>query len=137
MTLEAKLAGLVSDLAILEDPQERLAHVVHVARPLPALPPELRTDARRVAGCVSAVWLAGELREGRCHFRCAADSPLVRGLMATLCDFFSGFPPADVAASELDPLEALGLLRNLTPTRRNGLESARLAIRTFAREAAA
>jgi cysteine desulfuration protein SufE len=137
MTAEGKLQGLVSSLALVEDPQERLAHVVDSARQFPPLPPELRTEANRVPGCVSVVWLAGEVREGCCQFRCAADSPLVRGLMATLCDFFSGLTPAEVAACELDPLETLGLLRHLSPTRRNGLESARRAIRSLARQATA
>lgn len=137
MTAEDKLQALVSSLALVEDPQERLAHVVDSARRSPPLPTESRTEANRVPGCVSVVWLAGEVREGRCQFRCAADSPLVRALMSTLCDFFSGLTPAEVAACELDPLEALGLLRNLSPTRRNGLASARRAIQAIARQAAA
>jgi cysteine desulfuration protein SufE len=132
LTLPEKLRRLVEDHAIIEDPQERLAHVVDRARKIPPLPAGERTDANRVRGCVSIVWLVGEVREGRCVFRFDADSPIVRGLLALLCDFFNGFSPADVAASRIDPLEALGLLTNLSPTRRNGLAAALKTIRTFA-----
>jgi cysteine desulfuration protein SufE len=132
VTLDEKLRHMVEDLAIIDDPQERLAHVVDRAKRIPPLPAAERVDVHRVRGCVSIVWLVGEVRDGRCVFRFDADSPIVRGLLALLCEFFSGFSPADVAASNLDPLEALGLLANLSPTRRNGLAAALRAIRAFA-----
>lgn len=137
MPLNEKLAQLVADFEVIPDPQERLAAVVDRARRQPPLPENQRTDAHRVRGCVSVVWLAGELRDGRCHFRCAADSPVVRGLLALLCDFYGDTAPAEIAASDLDPLAALGVVANLSPTRRNGLASARAAIRDFARAHAA
>lgn len=131
--LTRKLQQLVEDLAVLDDPQERLALVVDRARRVPPLPASDRTDANRVRGCVSVVWLVGELRDGACHFRGDAESPLVRGLIVLLCEFFSGFPPQVIAPSDADPLESLGLTRNLSPTRRNGLNATRAAIRAFAR----
>ena len=133
MPLSRKLEQLVADLAVLDDPQERLALVVERARRVPPLAATERTAANRVRGCVSVVWLVGELREGICYFRADAESPVVRALVVLLCDFFSGFAPGPVAATDADPLEALGLSRNLSPTRRNGLNAARAAIRAFAR----
>lgn len=119
-------------MEVVDDPQERLSILVDRARHLPVLPPEERTDAHRVPGCVSIVWLVGEYRDGCCYFRCDAESPMVRGLVAFLCEFFSGVSPQAILAADPDPLEALGLARNLSPTRRNGLNSARAAIRAFA-----
>ncbi len=132
MSLAEKLQREVDDLAVLDDPQERLSLLVDRARRRAPLPPEDRTEANRVRGCVSVVWLTGEVRDGRCHFRSDADSPIVRGLVAFLCDFFSDATAAEIAASELDPLEALEVIRNLSPTRRNGLAAARRTIREFA-----
>lgn len=132
MTLAEKLSTLVDDLAIIDDPQERLGAVVDRAKKLPPLADSERTEANRVRGCVSLVHLVGEVRDGRCYFRCEADGPLVRGLVALLCTFFSGATPAEIATFEPDPLEALDLAKNLSPTRRNGLASARATIRAFA-----
>jgi cysteine desulfuration protein SufE len=132
--LTQKLQQLVEDLAVLDDPQERLGLVVDRAKKIPPLPPAERTDANRVHACISVVWLIGEVRDGRCYFRSDAESPVVRGLVALLCEFFSGFPPAILAASEVDPLDALGLTQNLSPTRRNGLSATRATIRAFAQE---
>lgn len=136
MTLDRKLALLAAEFEPFEDPQERLAFAVDRARRVPALAPGEKVDANRVRGCVSVVWLAGELCEGRCRFRFEADSPIVRALLALLCDFFGDAAPADVASCEIDPLAALGLARHLSPTRRNGLESARARIRELARQMA-
>ena len=132
MTLAEKLQALADDLALIDDPQERLGAVVDRAKKLPPLADTERTDAHRVRGCISLVHLVGEVRDRRCYFRCEADGPLVRGLVALLCTFYSGATPADIATFDPDPLESLDLAKNLSPTRRNGLASARATIRAFA-----
>ncbi len=132
MPLSAPQQQLIDDYAIIEDPQERLAAVVDHVRSHAPLPETERTEARRVRGCISQVWLVGELRDGRCYFRADSDSPLVRGLVTLLCEFFSGAKPAEILASNADPLALLDLARNLSPTRQNGLASAHTAIRAFA-----
>lgn len=132
MTIADKQRQLIADYSIIDDPQERLAAIVDRARKIPSLPDNERTEANRVKGCVSLAWVVGELREGRCHFRSDADSPLVRGLLVLLCDFYSGATPADVLATEPALLEQLGLDRNLSPTRLNGLKSATAYIRAYA-----
>lgn len=135
MFLADQLQRVISDFSPLDDPQERLGAVVDRARKNPPLPAAERVDANRVLGCVSVVWIVGGVRDGRCFFRSDAESPVVRGLVAFLCDFFSGAPVAEVAASEIEPLDALDLTRNLSPTRRNGLAAARKAIRSLAQAA--
>ncbi len=137
MTLPEKQRQLIEDYAIIPDPQERLAAVVDRARRRPSLPEAERTEANRVRGCVSQAWVIGERRDGRCFFRSDADSPLVRGLLALLCDFYSGATPAEVTATEPALLEELGLARNLSPTRLNGLRSVRVKIREYAAAPAA
>ena len=123
---------MIDDLALIEDAQERLGAVVDRVRARPPLSEAERTEANRVKGCISLAWVAAELREGRCYFRSDADSPLVRGLLALLCDCYSGATPAEVAATEPVLLEQLGLAKNLSPTRLNGLRSVRAKIRDFA-----
>jgi cysteine desulfuration protein SufE len=132
VTLAEKQAQMIEDLAIIDDPQERLSLVVDRARKRPPLPEAERTEAHRVKGCISQAWLVGERRDGRCYFRCDADSPLVRGLVVLLCDLYSDATPAEIVATEPVLIEELGLARNLSPTRLNGLRSVRAAIRDFA-----
>jgi cysteine desulfuration protein SufE len=132
VSLATKQQQMIDDLAVIDDPQERLALVVDRARNRPHLAEAERNEGNRVKGCVSLAWVAAELRDGRCFFRCDADSPLVRGLIALLCDLYSDATPADVFATEPVLFEQLNLARNLSPTRLNGLGSVRAKIRDFA-----
>lgn len=116
----------------LEDPQERLAAAVDRARRATRLTPEERSLANRVPGCSSTVWMISGFREGRCYFRTDAESPVVRGLVGLLADFYSDARPAEIVASEIDLLETLNLSRMLTPTRGHGLAAVRQAMRAFA-----
>lgn len=132
VTLAEKQQQMIDDLLLIEDAQERLAAVVDRAKRRPPLPEAERNEANRVKGCISAAWVVGEMRDGRCHFRSDTDSPLVRGLVTLLCDFYSDATPTDVAATEPELFEKTGLARSLSPTRLNGLRSVRAQIRNFA-----
>ena len=132
MTFAAKQAQMIEDLLLIEDGQERLAAVVDRARFRPSLAASERTEPNRVKGCISATWMTSEVRDGVCQFRGDADSPLVRGFVILLCDLYSGLPPGEVAAGEPELLEKTALVRNLSPTRLNGLRSVRAKIRDFA-----
>ncbi len=136
MTLVEKQQQLIGDYSLIEDSQERLGAIVDRARRLPPLPENERTDANRVKGCISQAWVSAQLVDGRCQFRTDADSPLVRGLLTLMTDLYNGATPAEVAALEPVLIEALGLDKNLSPTRLNGLRSVRAKIRDFALSAA-
>jgi len=132
VTLAEKQQQFIADYVIIEDAQERLAAIVDRARRIPPLAAIDRTEANRVQGCISLAWIVAEQRAGCCYFRSDADSPLVRGLLKLLCDFYSDAPPAEITATEPMLFEALGLARNLSPTRLNGLRSVRAKIREYA-----
>jgi len=122
-------------LGSIDDPQERLTVAMSWKSGLAPLKEEERTEDRLVRGCVSRVWLAAEMESGRCRFRVDADSPLVRGLVRLLCGIYDGATSAEVLAEEPVVLEELGILRNLSPTRQNGLAAVRRALVEFAMNA--
>jgi cysteine desulfuration protein SufE len=130
--LARKQQELLDDLLHIDDLQERLASIVDRAKRRPKLELVDRTDENRVKGCISAAWVVMEHRDGRCFFRGDADSPLVRGLVLLLCDFYSGAKPEEIVAVDPAFLELLGFSRSLSPTRLNGLRSVRARIREFA-----
>ena len=132
MTVSENQARLIEDLSFIEDRQERLAAVVDRARRHPPFPATSKTDAHRVHGCISQVWVTGELRDGVLRFSFDADSPLVKGLVALLVDLYENGTPADIVATEPVLFETLGISRDLTPTRQNGLAAVRAHIKTIA-----
>lgn len=132
MHLLDKQRRLIAKYRIIEDAHERLAAITARGRKWPAPSDDERTDANRVQGCVSPVWLVGTVEEGRCRFRVAAESSLVQGLAALLCELYDGEPAADILAVEPELMHELGLERQLSPTRLNGLANVRRVIREFA-----
>ena len=99
-----------------------------LGRKLPPFPDALRTDANKVQGCVSQVWLATTLthRDGQPFLTFAGDSDahIVRGLVAILIALLSGRPASEIVGT--DPLALfteLGLGEHLTPQRSNGFRS--------------
>ena len=132
MTVAEKQIQLIEDFAIIEDRQERLAAVVAHARRRPPLPADEKTDAHRVPGCISSVWLLATHTDGRLRLRYDAESPLVKGLVGLLVELYDNAPPAEVIATEPVILSDLGLLQDLTPTRQNGLTAVRARIKSLA-----
>ncbi len=132
MPLAEKQRRIIARYAVIEDRHERLAAIVTRGQRWPEVPAEERTEARFVRGCTTPVWLAGEIEEGRCHFRVAAGSSMLKGLAALLAELYEGETSADVAVFEPALLEGLGLDRHISPTRLNGLAHIRTAIRNFA-----
>lgn len=137
MSVAAKQARLLEDFGIIENPQERLAAVVDRARRLAVFSEAERIESNRVRACVSAVWISVALvADGNgasvVRVRGDADSPLVKGLIAFLCEIYDGADASDIVATEPMVLDQLGLLRDLTPTRRNGLAGARAHIKALA-----
>ena len=132
MPLAEKQRQLIARFAVIDDAHERLAAIVASGQRWPEVAEDERTDARRVPGCVSAVWLSGAVQDGRCHFRISAASSVVKGLAALLAALYEGETPAAVVAWEPGLAAALGLDRQLSPTRLHGLAHIRRAIRDFA-----
>jgi cysteine desulfuration protein SufE len=131
----ARQEELIEQYSVIHDVQERMVLILDRARRLPPLAESEKTDAARVQGCVSRVWLRPECVEGRCQFRVDADSALVRGLAAFLCEMYEGATPSEAEDVEPHLMERLGIAANLSPTRLHGLAQVRRAIREFARAA--
>lgn len=92
-----------------------------------------KTDSNRVHGCESLVWLVAEQVQGQWHFKASSDARLLRGLLALLLVRVQGLNSAELA--ELDLREwftLLGLERQLSPSRSNGLHAVLLRMAELA-----
>ncbi|MDF3935986.1 SufE family protein, partial [Pseudomonas citronellolis] len=85
---------------------------------------EERNETNRVHGCESLVWLLAEQRDGTWHFRATSDARLLRGLIALLLVRVQGLPAEELARIDLAHwFNELGLGRQLSPSRSNGLNA--------------
>ncbi|QQQ51946.1 SufE family protein [Pseudomonas syringae] len=91
---------------------------------LAPLSDEERTDDNLVHGCESKVWLTGEVSDNAWLFRAGSDARLIRGLVALLLARVNGLSERELAAVDLpDWFNQLGLARQLSPSRSNGLNA--------------
>lgn len=137
--IDQTIAEIADEFALLPDWEERISYVIELARALEPLPDEARTEANKVRGCASQVWLASERRPQapqKLFFRGDSDAHLVRGEVAMLMRIFSGRTPQEILS--VDPkavFERLGLKDALTAQRSNGLFSMMKRIQDEARAA--
>ncbi len=112
---------LKENFGLLDEWDDRYAYLIDLGRKLPVLPDAFKTEATKVRGCMSQVWLVpgGAARDFR--FAADSDSSIVKGLIAVLGSLFSGHTAADVATIDAEAeFRALGLEQHLSPNRRNG-----------------
>jgi cysteine desulfuration protein SufE len=128
MSLAEKQRQLIEDLNLIPDVQERLSALTSYASRM-RLDPAHQTEANLVPGCLSRVWLHGELRDGLTRFDGEADSPMVKALAAVLCDLYSDATPAEVVEVEPELWQQCHFTKMLTPTRLNGRANVRRLIR--------
>jgi cysteine desulfuration protein SufE len=123
MTAPAPFEELKDEFDLLGDWEERYRHVIDLGRGLEPLTDAERTDANKVRGCASQVWLVRALGpDGRLRFRGDSDAHIVRGLIAILFRLFSGRTPDEIL--KIDARAAfnrLGLIGALSAQRSNGL----------------
>ncbi len=128
-----RVRAVAAELAARGPAPARLAWLLARARQRPPLPPEGRTDAHLVPGCLSRLWLVAAYRDGVCHFACDSDSQVVRAVAGLLCELASGRPPGEILAAPPDLPSRLGLDRLLTAHRRAAQSRVWDLIQDFAR----
>ena len=141
--VEQAIDELAGEFALLPDWEERIAHVIELARALRPLADHERNEANRVRGCASQVWLsAGAGQEtpdapSRLHFLGDSDAHIVRGLIAILFAMYQDRTPEEILATDARAMFAeLGLKEHITPQRSNGFFSMVERIRNDARAVA-
>jgi cysteine desulfuration protein SufE len=130
-------AELVGEFQLFDDWVDRYQYIIDLGRQLPPFPEAARTEANKIKGCQSQVWLVTRHVGDRLEFDAISDSAIVSGLIAILRRVYHGRPARDVAASEPDFIKALGLDQHLSPTRSNGLHALIRALRQAGAAAAA
>lgn len=108
-----------------DDWEERFRYLIGLGKNLAGLPENARTEANRVQGCQSQVWLTARVLPGAppaIELAADADAFIVRGLVAILLLVYSGKTAQEILDYDIDRLfQQLELVRQLTPARSNGL----------------
>ncbi|MEM8698063.1 MAG: SufE family protein [Pseudomonadota bacterium] len=133
---------IVENFELFDAWEDRYRYIIDLGREMPELPDARRTDAAKVEGCASQVWLVPELRteEGadRLYFDGDSDATIVRGLIAVLRALVSGQRVADIPGLDIEgELARLEMHQHLSGQRSNGLAAMVQRLKDLAGRAAA
>jgi cysteine desulfuration protein SufE len=136
------LDEILETFALIDDWDEKYRYVIELGRKLPPFPEAERTEANKVLGCASQVWLTTHVEPGAAgpvvRFDGDSDAHIVRGLVALMLAIHSGKTPAEILETDaLGLFKELGLSAHLTPQRSNGVRSMMERIRREAVKAQA
>lgn len=141
--MSTSLDEIVANFDLLEEWDDRYRYLIELGKGLDPLPEEAHSEANKVRGCASQVWLESQAEAGpgpqtRLSFRGDSDAHIVRGLVALTLAIYSGRTAAEIIATDaFATYEKLGLAAHLTPQRSNGVRSMIERIKSDARAAAA
>ena len=138
----AAFEEIVDNFELFDDWEDRYRYVIDLGRELPVLDDSRRSDATKVEGCASQVWLVPDLRQengdDRLFFEGDSDAMIVRGLIAVLIALISGRTIAEIRAMDIrSELARLHLEQALSAQRSNGLRAMMTRIEDIAQAASA
>lgn len=129
MTIAEAQQEIVEEFAFLGDWEERYAHIIDLGRAMDPIDAAYKSDANRVKGCQSQVWLHSEMQDEILHLEAESDALIVNGLIALLMRVYADRTPAEIMAANNQFIEQVGLHKHLSPNRTNGLASMLATIR--------
>lgn len=130
---EAAQDTIIDEFSFFGDWTERYQYLIDLGRKLAPFPEECKTEANKVHGCQSQVWLVANGDAHRLEFAATSDSSIVTGLIALLLRVYSGRSADAIVATEPRFVDSIGLAKHLSPTRSNGLVAMLQTIKQHAR----
>ena len=134
---------IIENFTLLDQWDDRYRYVIELGRTLPPLADSAHSEANKVRGCASQVWLLTHVNPDGAEgpvltFDGDSDAHIVRGLIAILFALYSGKHARKILSTDaLALFDSIGLRENLTPQRSNGLRSMVERIRAEAKSALA
>lgn len=129
---------LIETFDALGDWESQCDYLIDLGYELPDFPAAARIDANRVHGCQSNVWLVAEIKPADppvIEIMADSDSMIVRGLIAVLLMAYCGRTAEQILETDIREIfSRLGLNRQLSSARRNGLEGMVKRIKAIAAE---
>lgn len=120
-TISDRINKVIAEFSSFSDWEDRYKHLIDFGKDLNNLKEENRTEANKVKGCQSQVWLFANYDQGKIIFEADSDASIVKGIVALLIFVYSGSTPDEILNTKPDFIEKIGLKEHLSMSRANGL----------------
>lgn len=131
-TIDERARAIVDDFSLFDDWMGRYEYLIEIGKKLPPMDDALKTDATRIHGCQSKVWIHTERDQHRMRMQGDSDAMITKGLAGLLIRVLDDQPPEAVREANLSFIDDIGMREHLSSTRNNGLHSMIEQIRTRA-----
>ena len=115
-----QLSKIINKLKSTPDPKRKYQYVIWLGDKLPLLDDKYKNKSYMVKGCMSKVFVKGELIKGCISWKGYSDAVITRGLLALLIEGFSDLQPEEIINIDESFISETGLNTSLTPSRANG-----------------
>lgn len=134
-TIEQIEDQVADEFSVFDDWADKYEYIIDIGKNLPVMDETQKTDANKVSGCQSQVWLTAEMKDGKLYYAADSDAIITKGLIALLIRVLSGQAPEEIYDAKLGFLERIGMKEHLSPTRSNGLISMIAHMKKYAEKA--
>ena len=132
MTLPDTAQQLLTSFNAIDNWEQKMRLLMQAGNTLEPLLPTEQTDTNQVHGCESKVWLVAEQQNNLWHFRAYSEARIIRGLLAVLLVRVNNLASEQIQQIDLeDWFQQLGLAKQLSSSRRDGLKAIFKRIKTI------
>lgn len=114
-------AEIIEDFALFDSWEDKYEYIIDLGKKLDVLEEEYKTEAHKIKGCQSTVWLNASFEEGKVIFKADSDAVIVKGLISMLIKVLSGHTPEEILTAQMNFISEIGMMTHLAQTRSNGL----------------
>lgn len=123
MKIEKIQSLIIEEFAPLKEWFEKYEKLIEFGKNMPLMEEHYKTEANRMSGCQSSVWITSKLENNKVVYQADSDTLIIRGIIAILLKVVNYQSPEDIYSMDLSFLDDIGLSSNLSPSRANGLAS--------------
>lgn len=133
MTIQEKQNEILEDFDMFEDWMEKYDYIIEMGKSIPLIDEKYKTNEYLVKGCQSQAWIHAELDGDKIVYTADGDAILAKGVLSMLLSVVTNQNVKEVAESNFDFLQKIGLQEHLSPTRASGLEATIKLIMVYAK----
>lgn len=122
-SIEKKQKEFVEEFNLLDDWFLQYEYLIRVAQEMKPMPQHMKTEANRIRGCQSKVWMNLSKEGDTVHLFLDSDALLVKGILGVLIYLLDGEKSTDILATELDFVQKTPLHKELPSSRVLGFDA--------------
>jgi cysteine desulfuration protein SufE len=124
---------IIEDFKPLAKEREATLHyLMELGQQIPPIDPAYKKDTNLLPGCMSQVWIYGQVQTERLYLAADSNTAITKGLIALLLRVFSGQEITAITKADLYCLAEIGLTDFLGMQRTQGIANMLLKIKKLA-----